>query len=944
MARSPTLTQRSFVVFAAAALLAVGGAARVQATLRQQHRHYDEIGALIAQRQLAGRLVRSALLASGGDSAEAAPAVRRLTAARAILARPAGAPAPADPSARALWDAAGGHAPAMAATVDRLLAAASDATRPESAPAARRARADTLLAAERQLTALTSERTRDLVTSIDRDLAALRRSAGAATALLLLTLACGALFVVRPAARELERLVAELLASRAQLDAASHDASRGREFAASLVASAADAIYAFDAALAITEWNPAMAAWTGVPRAAALGRRPDQLAAELDWGDGGRPYARALAGETTVLAELGGRPRPGAPSGWFDVTCAPLRDPAGAVTGGVVTVRDVSERVAATEQLRASEARFYALYHQAPLGIVTHDDEGVIRDANPAFERLVGRPVDALRGLRAADLSPAEDGEVTREPVRALRNGQRNVVQVEKRFVRATGEVLWTNLTICRVDALGDGATTVGMVHDISERKALEARLSHKAFHDPLTGLANRVRLRERVEAALARADAADAPARVAVLYVDLDDFKKVNDSLGHAAGDRLLRQVADRLLSATRGCDTVARLGGDEFAVLLERVQGDDEARVVAERVGQALRTPFRLDGTEVVVGASVGIARLGAPANGASASGASADGASANGASAADAADALLRDADVAMYAAKRGGKGRYALHDRAMNADALARLELEAELRHAIARGELRVHYQPIVELATRRAVGAEALVRWAHPRRGLLAPGAFVALAEETGLVVPLGAWVLAAACEEAAGWGGGASAGDSPTLTVNVSARQLDDPHFVGAVELALARSGLPARRLLLELTESVLARYDGPTLDTLRALKALGVRLGIDDFGTGYSSLRYLQRFPVDVLKVDRSFVAGLGAGPAARDGGDAADGVALARAVLALGSTLSLRTVAEGVETEGQRAQLLALGCEYGQGYLFARPAPGEIVRELFGAGVAAG
>jgi diguanylate cyclase (GGDEF)-like protein len=476
------------------------------------------------------------------------------------------------------------------------------------------------------------------------------------------------------------------------------------------------------------------------------------------------------------------------------------------------------------------------------------------------------------------------------------------------------------------------------MLHDITERKALEARLSHQAFHDPLTGLANRARLRERVEAALARD--ATGP-NVAVLYVDLDDFKRVNDSLGHAAGDRLLAEVAGRLLHATRGCDTVARLGGDEFAVLLERVRGGEDARVVAARVGAALRAPFAVENTEVVVGASVGIARvadLAAPDAG--------PGGAPGGAPAPDpaaAADLLLRGADVAMYAAKRAGKGRFAVYDRGMNADAFARLELEADLRRAVAPGdgahaageELRVHYQPIVELATGRPVGAEALVRWQHPRRGLIAPGAFVPLAEETGLVVPLGWHVLAAACAEAAGWP--ARGGAGPTLTVNVSARQLVEPGFVDAVSEVLARSGLAPARLLLELTESVLAQHDGPTLATLRGLKALGVRLGIDDFGTGYSSLRYLQRFPVDVLKVDRSFVAGLGG--AAAPAGEAAASVALAHAVIALGRTLSLRTVAEGVETEAQRARLCELGCEFGQGYLFARPVPADELRALFAA-----
>jgi diguanylate cyclase (GGDEF)-like protein/PAS domain S-box-containing protein len=883
--------------------------------------------------------VRADGAAAAQGRAEAATARAGLRRALATLAAAPGAPGTTDRPARALRDGAGPRAAAVAAATETLLAAVTRA----GTPGADRGDVDAALAAERDLLAVTNERSRILFALTDRELAEVRRTGVVVTASLLLTLATGLLLVVRPAARALERLVAELLASRAQLEAATAEATRGREFAASLVASAADAIYAFDAVLRITEWNPAMERWTGVARADALGRAPAEFEAELDWGEGGRPYARALRGETTALTEVPGRAGPGEPLRYFDVICAPLYDARGAVAGGVVTARDVTERVAALARLRASEARFSALYRQAPLGIAMHDDDGVIVDANPAFERLLGRPLAELRGQRAADLSPPEDASVTRTPVAELRAGRRERVEVEKRFVRGGGDLMWASLTVCRVDALGDGATTVGMVHDITERKALEARLSHQAYHDPLTGLANRARLRERVEAALARD--ATGP-NVAVLYVDLDDFKRVNDSLGHAAGDRLLAEVAGRLLHATRGCDTVARLGGDEFAVLLERVRGGEDARVVAARVGAALRAPFAVENTEVVVGASVGIARvadLAAPDAG--------PGGAPGGAPAPDpaaAADLLLRGADVAMYAAKRAGKGRFAVYDRGMNADAFARLELEADLRRAVAPGdgahaageELRVHYQPIVELATGRPVGAEALVRWQHPRRGLIAPGAFVPLAEETGLVVPLGWHVLAAACAEAAGWP--ARGGAGPTLTVNVSARQLVEPGFVDAVSEVLARSGLAPARLLLELTESVLAQHDGPTLATLRGLKRLGVRLGIDDFGTGYSSLRYLQQFPVDVLKVDRGFVAGLRA-PA--DGDEPAAGVALARAVVALGRALSLHTVAEGVETEAQRAQLLALGCEYGQGFLFARPMPAEQVRALFrGAALVAG
>ena len=939
MPRSPTLARRSAVVFAAAAGLALAGSAVKQAALRGQRRHYEEIGALARHRQLAARLVRGTVLALGGDSgmaargqAESAGARARLAEARAALTATPPAAAPGR-SVRALRDGAGRHAATIGASTDALLTAATLAR----APGAGRVEVDALLAAERAVLALTSERSRVLLAATDAELARLRGTEVATTGLLLVALGSGLLFVVRPAAGALER--------------ATREATAGREFAASLVASAGDAIYAFDTGLRITEWNPAMERWTGVPRADALGRSPNEFAADLDWGPDGRPYARALHGGTTALAEVEGRARPGEPPRYFDVTCAPLYDARGAVAGGVVTARDVTERVAALARLRASEARFSALYRQAPLGIAMHDDDGVIVDANPAFERLLGRPLAELRGQRAADLSPPEDASVTRTPVAELRAGRRERVEVEKRFVRGGGDLMWASLTVCRVDALGDGATTVGMVHDITERKALEARLSHQAYHDPLTGLANRAWLRERVEATLARAAAGGDAAHVAVLYVDLDDFKKVNDSLGHAAGDRLLAEAAVRLLQATRGSDTVARLGGDEFAVLLERVRGDDDARLVAERVGSALRAPFRLDGTEVVVGASVGVARAaelaapGGPPEGAR-------GPAPDAAGPAAAADLLLRAADAAMYAAKRGGKGRYALYDRAMNADAYARLALEADLRRAVApdADELCVYYQPIVDLASGRPVGAEALVRWRHPRRGLLTPAAFVPLAEDTGLVVPLGRRVLDEACAAAAAWPdaapfrgvrAGDAAGAGHTLTVNVSARQLHAPDFVDAVGDALARAGLPPSRLMLELTESVLAERDAPTLGAIRALKALGVRLGIDDFGTGYSSLRYLQQFPVDVLKVDRSFVAGL---DRAASAADAAAGVALARAVVALGRTLSLRTVAEGVESEAQRRQLLALGCELGQGYLFAPPLPDDALREFLGARATSG
>jgi diguanylate cyclase (GGDEF)-like protein len=454
------------------------------------------------------------------------------------------------------------------------------------------------------------------------------------------------------------------------------------------------------------------------------------------------------------------------------------------------------------------------------------------------------------------------------------------------------------NFSVSRFEGYGVGEAVVGMAHDITERKALETQLAHQAYHDALTGLANRVLFGERVARALAAAgEDSDC---VAVIFCDLDNFKKVNDSLGHEAGDDLLRVVADRLLNATRGCDTVARLGGDEFAVLVGNVRTVADPLVVATRIVEALRQPVVLGGAEVCVGGSAGVARA-APG---------------------DDAAALLRNADVAMYQAKHGGKDRCAVFESGMAFAARERLDLEGGLRHAAERGELRLRYQPIVELDSGRVAGFEALLRWEHPERGLLSPATFLPLAEETGLIVPLGRWVLGEACRQGAAWDAALRAQGCPapefTMTVNVSGRQLSDAALLGDLAAALAESGFPSGRLLLEITESVWVEQDEATIARLRALRMLGVRLGIDDFGTGYSSLSYLQRFPLDVLKIDKRFVDGV-----TRDGGDAA----FARTIIALGEMLSLQTIAEGITRPQQQERLNALGCRLGQGYLFAEP-----------------
>jgi diguanylate cyclase (GGDEF)-like protein len=438
---------------------------------------------------------------------------------------------------------------------------------------------------------------------------------------------------------------------------------------------------------------------------------------------------------------------------------------------------------------------------------------------------------------------------------------------------------------------------------DVTERAALEAQLAHQAFHDPLTGLANRALFRDRVSHALALAQRRGHP--ITVLFLDLDDFKMVNDSLGHAEGDRLLIAAAERFLSCARSTDTVARLGGDEFAILIEGAEGREG---LLERLTAAMVHSFSLSGNQVRVTASIGVA------------------AAVGG----ESADDLLRNADVAMYEAKRHGKGRSATYESRMYADIRERLDLEAALRGALERRELVLHYQPIVQLRSGAIYGVEALLRWEHPQYGRLLPQHFVPLAEETGLIVQLGAWVLEEACRQLQAWNR-AHPEAVLAVSVNISGRQLQGAGLADALRRALASSGVDPAKVVLEITESVLMQETDSVLDRLRQLKALGVRLAIDDFGTGYSSLSYLQRFPIDILKIAKPFVEEVGKG---------ADRSALARAIIGLGDTLRLDTIAEGIEMAEQRAALLQLGCTLGQGHYFWPALPAAAVEELLAAG----
>jgi diguanylate cyclase (GGDEF)-like protein len=525
---------------------------------------------------------------------------------------------------------------------------------------------------------------------------------------------------------------------------------------------------------------------------------------------------------------------------------------------------------------RQGEARFGALVGQANDLIVLLDPDGTVTFSSPSVQRVLGRCLlDSF--TEPADRERLEQA-IAREETDPFECTLLAVGGTPREF-----EIRLTNLT---------GEEAVGGIllnaRDVSERKSFEAELKNLAFHDTVTGLANRPMFIEATRQALARGRRDDTT--LAVLFLDLDDFKEVNDSLGHAVGDEVLVAVARRLDGAVRGVDTAARFGGDEFAVLLEDV-GSQEAADAAQRVLDLLSAPARLGGREIALRTSLGV--------------------SVAVAGDARTAEELIRDADAAMYTAKREGKGGYRLFEPAMHADVLARLELRSDLERAIEAGELELHYQPVVRLADGSISGFEALLRWHHPERGMVSPVEFIPIAEETGLIVSIGRWVLHEAAHHARRLE--AAANGPLRMNVNLSAKQLQHGGIVHDVQAALTASGLPPDRLVLELTESVLLEDGDLAVERLNALKALGLRLALDDFGTGFSSLSYLSRLPVDVLKLDRSFL---------RDGAPA-----LTAGIVGLGAALQLEVVAEGIETNDQWYALQALGCDYGQGFLFARP-----------------
>ncbi len=545
--------------------------------------------------------------------------------------------------------------------------------------------------------------------------------------------------------------------------------------------------------------------------------------------------------------------------------------------------------------VQSSERRFRWLVQNASDVILICSQAGSITYQSPTAGTAWGYPRDGLLDSRLSALVHPSDEPALRDLWGQLQSAPGTTRNAELRIRNASGA--WRHIDLILTNLLHEPsiAGLVATARDITERKAFEEQLTQQAFYDSLTGLPNRALFRDRLDQAVNRAERRDGS--VGLLFLDLDNFKQINDSLGHHTGDKLLMEAAQRLQACVRAETTVARLGGDEFVILLEHLNSEAEAVLVAERVAQQFSKPFQLAGRDLLVSASVGIALAHAGQ---------------------ELAETILRNADVAMYRAKSDGKARHVIFDPSMQINTLARLEVENDLRKAIQGGELRVHYQPIVFLDTGHVAEVEALVRWQHPTRGLVLPADFISIAEDSGLIVPLGLWVLQEACRQIVTWQTAFPLHPPLMLSVNLSPRQFQQPDLVDQVKRVLRESGLAASNLTLEITEGVIMRDVEATITILWQLKELGIRLAVDDFGTGYSSLAYLKRLPLDILKIDRSFVHGIGT--------DQED-TAITRAIISLAKSLKLSVTGEGIETAEQSALLQTWACDRGQGFLFARP-----------------
>jgi diguanylate cyclase (GGDEF)-like protein/PAS domain S-box-containing protein len=671
-----------------------------------------------------------------------------------------------------------------------------------------------------------------------------------------------------------------------------------------ILESMVDALVVVDAGQRVVDLNRVASSLLGRSEESVVGQPLDDAWPDL------AEYVRNPTQKASTFGQLlSGQDR------YFDVRVSPLRDLRGGLMGTVYALRDVSSRVATEEALRDSETRYALAAQGANDGLWDWDLRREALYLSPRAEVMLSLDKDAgdvSLETAFAKVHP-DDLELLQAGIDDHLAGQSSHLEREFRVPLPTGGSRWL---LCRGlavrDASGEPYRLAGSLTDITDHKAAEGHLRYAALHDSLTGLPNRALLMDRLDHALQRTRR-DASKSFAVLFLDLDRFKLINDSQGHHVGDLLLKEVAVRLVKTLREVDTVARLGGDEFVVILEGIENLSGAERAAERVQEAVTQPFNLEDREVYTSASIGIAVGNRPNV---------------------RPEEMLRDADLALYQAKSLGGGRYALFDERLHQQAVTQFELEVDLRRCLESDAMHLYYQPIRSLASRQLVGFEALLRWEHPRRGLLPPSKFLPIAEETGMIVPIGRWVLRTACSQLRAWKHQFPSLAGLSMSINASARELAEDDIVQKVKLALETAQIRPDELHLEITESIMIEDGVLAAHRLGQLRALGVQVHIDDFGTGYSSLSVLHNFPVDSLKIERSFIDRLEHG-----GRDAK----IVEAVISLARSLDLDVIAEGIESEDQLIRLMSLGCELGQGYLLGEPQPAEAIEALLEASIPA-
>ncbi len=645
--------------------------------------------------------------------------------------------------------------------------------------------------------------------------------------------------------------------------------------------------------------NPAFELITGYASAEALGRKPSLMKS----GQHDDAFYRDLWGAVLHGESYRGvftNRRKDESLYYEEKTITPLRDTHGEITHFVSTGKDISERIHAEALVRASEEHLRTIIDTEPECIKLLDRDGQLIDMNAAGLAMI--QADSLAQVAGKPLHRLilpEYRKAFQALTQSVLQGNKGMLAFEIEGLK--GARRWLETHAVPMTTRGGEIVLLGVTRDITDRKRAEDRLVYLAHHDELTGLANRTLFNDRLQQAMIEAERHGR--LVAAVFMDLDRFKNVNDTLGHGAGDQLLKAVAERLLGAVRRGDSVARLSGDEFTIVLSDMAHTDDAARVAQKILDIFTLPFHIDGRDLFIGASLGITIFPSDTRDL---------------------ETMLSNADIAMYRAKEAGRNNYQFYAAEMTTQAFERLGLEGALRLALERGQFLLHYQPIVGAADGNIIGVEALIRWQHDELGLVLPMQFIPLAEETGLIVPIGEWVLRTACVQLAHWR--AMGFPELRLAVNLSVRQFRDKNLIHAVSSALRAAGTEARCLDLEITESILVEGQGP-LDTLRKLSGLGVEFSIDDFGTGYSSLSYLKRLPIDTLKIDKSFVHDMP--------GDA-DDTAIVIAIIAMARSLGMRVVAEGVETQEQREFLYAQGCDAMQGYYFSKPLPPEEITRI--------